>query len=312
MTTKGVFLDSDSLGRDLDLQALQQLPIDWTFHPFTEPDQTFERCIDAELIITNKVVLDASLITQLSNLRHIAVAATGTNNVDETAAAGAGVSVSNITDYAGSSVAQLVFALLLEMTTNANKYANLVKQGAWSESKTFCLFNYPITELAGKTLGLVGYGALAKSVERLALAFDMKVLVAEHKGATRIRSGRVPFEQAIAEADVLSLHCPLNDKTRALISFEELAEMKPNAFLINTARGGIVNEGALIQALEQRQIAGAAMDVLTQEPPAKSHPFIASMPENLIITPHIAWASLEARQRLLAKLVENIQHFVLR
>ena len=312
MRFTGVMLDRDSLGSDLALTPLLQLPIDWTLYPFTSADDTLARCLNADVVITNKVILDDDVIKQLPKLKHIAVAATGTNNVDKEAAGLAGISISNIKDYAGTSVAQLVFALLLELTTHANRYANLVKEGLWSKSKTFCLLDYPITELSGKTLGLIGYGSLAKSVEQLARAFGMRILVAEHKGAPIIRHGRVTFEQVLQESDVISLHCPLTEQTQNLIAAPELACMKSSAILINTARGGIVNESDLMQALNDGVIAAAAMDVLSQEPPAKDHLVLTQMPDNLIVTPHIAWASQEARQRLLAQLVENVRRHLLK
>jgi len=311
MKIKGVFLDRDSLGLDLDMAVLNALPIDWVYYSHTAADQTVERCLEADIVISNKVVLHFDIIQQLPRLKHIAVAATGTNNVDKLAAAQANISVSNIKDYAGSSVAQLVFALLLEMMTHANKYANLVKQGQWSKSKSFCLLDYPISELAGKTLGLIGYGTLAKSVEHLARAFGMKILIAERKSSLEIRAGRTSFDGVIKQADVISLHCPLDDNTKALISTAEFESMKPTALLINTARGGVVDELALIQALNNNEISAAATDVLNIEPPPEDHPLIDSMPENLVVTPHIAWASIEARTRLLLQLAENIEQHVL-
>lgn len=302
----GVFLDAGTLGPDLDLSPMRKLPINWQFHDFTAPEQTIERSQGAQVIITNKVVLDGHTLSHLSNLKLICIAATGMNNVDLKAAEQQGIDVKNVLDYAGSSVAQLVFNVLLELTTHASQYNQLVSTGKWSESQSFCLFDYPMIELTGKTMGLIGYGNLGKSVEHLAKAFGMQVLIAEQKGAGKIRPGRVPFEQVLKEADAISIHCPLTDGTRDLFTASEFKQMKSSALIINTARGGIINEPDLIDALNNGEIAGAAVDVITAEPPARDYPLIVNKPDNLIITPHIAWATLEARTRLLQQLVSNI------
>ncbi|MFK0571834.1 D-2-hydroxyacid dehydrogenase [Endozoicomonas sp.] len=302
----GVFLDAGTLGPDLDLSPLHKLPVNWQFHDFTAPEQTLERCQNAQLIITNKVVLNSYTLSRLKSLKLICVAATGMNNVDLNTAEQQGVDVKNVVGYAGSSIAQLVFNVLLELTTHASQYNQLVSTGKWSETRSFCLFDYPMIELSGKTMGLIGYGNLAKSVEHLASAFGMQVLIAEQKGAEKIRPGRVPFEQVLREADAISIHCPLTEVTRDLFTTREFKQMKSSAIIINTARGGIVNESDLINALNNGDIAGAAVDVITTEPPPGDYPLIASKPDNLIITPHIAWATLEARTRLLQQLVSNI------
>ncbi|WP_419831568.1 D-2-hydroxyacid dehydrogenase [Endozoicomonas atrinae] len=302
----GVFLDAGTLGPDLDLSPLHDLPINWKLHDFTTPEQTLERSRNAQVVITNKVILDNDTLSRLSELKLICIAATGMNNVDLKTAEARGIEVKNVVGYAGSSVAQLVFNVLLELTTHASQYNQRVSTGQWSTSRSFCLFDFPMMELTGKTMGLVGYGNLAKSVEHLARAFGMHVLIAEQKNATHIRSGRTPFDQVIKESDAISIHCPLTEATRDLFSMTELQQMKPSAILINTARGGIVNEGDLITALNNGEIAGAAVDVITTEPPPKDYPLIINKPDNLIITPHIAWATLEARTRLLHQLVSNI------
>lgn len=306
---KGVFLDRDSIGVDLSLAGLESLDIQWQFYPYTDASETEVRCQQAEIIITNKVVLSGELIESLPNLKLILVAATGMNNVDLDAAAQRGISVKNVVDYAGSSIAQLVFAYLLEFATRSTEYQGLVEHGAWAQSKTFCLMDLPMFELAGKTIVLVGYGNLAKSVERIALAFDMKVVISEQKNAKQIRQGRVAFEDAIKTADVVSLHCPLTPETTGLISNKELKAMKTSALLINTARGGIIDEGALVDALNKGEIAGAATDVVTVEPAPTDLPILQNKPDNLVITPHIAWASFEARSRLLAQLVSHCEAF---
>lgn len=307
---KGVFLDSDSLGPDIDLNGLKDLPVAWTWYPHTSKAQTLTRCADAEIIITNKVVIDQAVLAACPNLRLICVAATGMNNIDLDAAKAAHVAVKNVSNYAGNSVAQVIFASVLQLLTHTLAYDNAVQQGAWSESKQFCLFNFPITELTGKTLGLIGYGTLAKTVEKIARAFDMDVLISDHKGATTIRDGRVAFDTVIAESDVLSLHCPLSDATTHLIAMDELQKMKSSAILVNTARGGIVDEMALVEALTDNIIAGAVVDVITQEPPPVDYPLLQTDLPNLILTPHIAWASVEARQRLTAQLVGNVASYL--
>lgn len=307
---KGVFLDRDSIGVDLSLAELEALGIDWQFFPFTDQHQTTSRCLDADVVITNKVVLNRELLESLPNLKLILVAATGMNNVDLAAAKEQGIAVKNVVDYAGSSIAQLVFAYLLEFATQNTAYQSLVERGNWAQSKTFCLMDLPMFELAEKTITLIGYGNLAKSVEKIAKAFDMKVIIAEQKNAVEIRPGRVSFEQAIKTADVISLHCPLNAETAGLISAEELKAMKSSAILINTARGGIIDELALVEALNQGEIAGAATDVVTEEPAPNNLPIIQNKPKNLMITPHIAWASLEARTRLLGQLINHCETFL--
>jgi len=307
LSIQGVFLDTSTLGNDIDLTSLQSLSCQ--FWDKSLPEQVTERAVEADYIITNKVPVTAEVMKQLPKLKLICVAATGTNNIDMIAAQELGIEVKNVTDYAGSSIAQLVFSLIAELLLHTRHYAELVRQGAWSESPHFCLFDKPIVELAGKTLGLIGYGNLAKSVEKIALAYDMFVLIAEHKGQEEIRTGRTAFEQVLQQADIVSLHCPLTDTTQDLITATELSLMKSSAVLINTARGGVVNEADLLNGLNEKVIAAAATDVLTQEPPNEQHPMLMDQPENLIITPHIAWATVEARERLLAKVVNNIEDF---
>lgn len=302
----GVFLDAGTLGPDLDLTPLHELPVNWQLYDFTTPEQTLERCHNAHVVITNKVVLDSQTLSTLKSLKLVCIAATGTNNVDLKAAKNHGIDVKNVVNYTGSSVAQLVFNVLLELTTHAGKYNQLVADGKWSHSRSFCLFDAPMVELSGKTMGLIGYGNLAKSVEHLAKAFGMKALIAEQKGAGQTRPDRTPFDQVLREADAISIHCPLNETTRNLFTTSEFEQMKPSAILINTARGGIVNEADLINALNAGEIAGAAVDVIITEPPPNDYPLIINKPDNLIITPHIAWATLEARTRLLQLLADNI------
>lgn len=305
---KGVFLDTDTLGHDIDLSILSS--VNCTNYALTSAEQVLARAKHADFIITNKVEITAELMAQLPALKLICVAATGVNNIDMAAAKALGIEVKNVTDYAGSSIAQLVFSLISELLLHTRHYVDLVKAGAWSGSPHFCLFDKPIVELAGKTIALIGYGSLAKSVAKIALAYEMEVLIAARKGQIQLPQGRVAFEQALQQADIVSIHCPLNSDTESLISTSEFELMKPSAVIINTARGGIVDEMALLQALQSKQIAAAATDVLSQEPPAEDHPLLVKQPDNLLITPHIAWATVEARTRVLNKVINNInEHF---
>jgi glycerate dehydrogenase len=207
-------------------------------------------------------------------------------------------------------VAQHVFALILALSTNLIPYQTMTRNGEWSRSEHFSSLKYPIQELDEKTLGLVGYGSLAKGVEKLAIAFGMKILIAQRAGSTTAQSGRILLEDLLPQVDVLSIHCPLTNDTKNLINSDALERMKPSALLINTARGAVVDNGALAQALRDKVIAGAGIDVLEQEPPPIDHPLLASDIPNLILTPHVAWAAIEARQRVVDKVAENLRHWL--
>jgi glycerate dehydrogenase len=307
----GVFLDRDSLDHnDLHFDALNATLPMWRMYPATGPEQIAERIADAEVVISNKVVLDEKALAAAPKLKLIAIAATGTNNVDLAAAARLGISVCNVRRYATPSVVQHVFALLLNLTRHLNDYRQAVSQGRWQKSKQFCLLDYPIAELGGRKLGIVGYGELGEAVARAATqAFGMEVLLAQRPGAPA-QAGRVPLKELLPQIDVLSLHCPLTEATRGLIGGAELALMKADAILINTARGGIVDEVALAEALKAGQLGGAGIDVLAKEPPGEDSPLLAEDIPNLIVTPHIAWASRESRQRLTDQLAENIRAFL--
>ncbi len=306
---KAVFLDADSLGADdLDLQPLKSSVDQWQSFAATAPEQVIERIDGADIIIVNKVVLDAEALHSNLDLKLVCVAATGTNNVDLQTASALGVVVCNCQAYGTASVAQHVFALMLALSTRLLQYHQAVQAGDWTRSSQFCLLDYPITELSGKTLGIVGYGELGQEVARLAQAFGMQVLVAERAGKSA-RAGRMTLEALLPQVDVLSLHCPLTDETRGLIGSAELALMRPGALLINAARGGIVDEPALVTALEQGQISGAGVDVLSVEPPPAGNPLLCCRHPNLIITPHSAWGSREARQRIVGQVGENIRGY---
>jgi len=303
-----VFLDLASVDRgDLSLSALHAVA-SWTTYPQTPADLTAARIGDATVVATNKVVVDRGVIATCPGLELICVAATGTNNVDLGAAKERGVAVCNVTGYATPSVVQHVFALMLALTTRLAEHAAAAQDGRWAASGLFCLLDFPFRELAGKTLGIVGYGELGQGVARIAEAFGMSVLVAQRPGGSPA-AGRVPLDDLLAQADVLSLHVPLADNTRGLIGARELALMKPDALLINTARGGIVDEAALAATLRAGRLGGAGVDVLAVEPPRSGSPLLDDPPPNLIVTPHVAWASREARQRLLDGVARNIEAF---
>lgn len=308
---QGVFLDLNSLDRnDLDLSALRATLPDWQFHPATAPEEVAERIATAEIVISNKVVLDETLLAGAPKLRLIAIAATGTNNVDLAAAERLGIRVCNIRRYATPSVVQHVFALLLALVRNLNDYQTAARDGRWQQSDQFCLLDFPIRELGGLSLGIVGYGELGQAVAEVAeKAFGMNIIISQRPGGPA-QHGRLPLEELLSQVDVLTLHCPLTEHTRNLIGERELALMKPDALLINTARGGIVDETALAAALREARPGGAGIDVLATEPPGADSPLLAGNIPNLIVTPHVAWASREARQRLTDQLAENIRAFL--
>lgn len=306
---RGCFLDTGTMGPGLAWSPLEDMLDDWHWHHNTGADERAARVTGMEIVVTNKVVLDADTIAAADRLKLICVAATGVNNVDTKAAAEHCIPVVNVTGYATPAVSQHVLALMLGQATRWASYDAGVKRGDWAASEFFCRHDYPIEELAGQTLGLVGYGELGQAVGRLAEAFGMKLCIAERPGAREIRPGRLPIESVFAQADMLSLHCPLTDDTHHLIDAAALARMKTSAFLINTARGAIIDAPALIDALRGGEIAGAGLDVLDREPPPADHPLLDPSIPNLIITPHSAWASRGARQRLLEAVARNIEAF---
>lgn len=306
---QGVFLDRGSLGDDgVDFSAFHRCLPQWEYHTGTLPVEVATRIAGARVVVTNKVPVDGEAMAGAKHLRLICVTATGTNNIDMDAARRLGITVCNVPGYATPSVVQLVFALVLALYTRVPAYHQAVRDGRWQQSRQFCFLDYPIHELAGKVMGIVGYGELGRAVARVATAFGMEVVIAKRAGTEQ--PDRPPLTQLLPRADVLSLHCPLTPETRGLIGEQELALMKPTAVLINTARGGIVDEAALARALSKGIIAGAGVDVLTREPPVDGNPLLAPAVPNLIVTPHIAWASIEARQRLVDEVTRNIRAFV--
>nr|WP_102136331.1 2-hydroxyacid dehydrogenase [Marinobacterium profundum] len=304
---KAVFLDLESL-EDIDLAALAGEFESFETHMATAPSDVAVRIRDAEVVLVNKVRLDAAALEQASQLKLICVVATGTNNVDLEAAQRLGIQVSNCRAYGNDSVIQHVFALLLALSTRLLDYHQAVQAGRWQQAGQFCFLDFPIAELSGKTLGIVGYGNLGQGVGRIAEAFGMKVMIAQRPGGPA-EAGRTPLDELLAQVDVLTLHCPLTEHTRNLLDAAAFKRMKKSALLINVARGGIVDEAALADALRSGELAGAATDVLSVEPPRGGNPLLSGDIPNLIVTPHNAWGSTEARQRIIAQTLETVQAF---
>ncbi|MGA7966396.1 MAG: D-2-hydroxyacid dehydrogenase [Gammaproteobacteria bacterium] len=300
-----VFLDLATVDHDdLDLAPLHKVAGEFQAWPVTPPDEIATRMAGADVVIINKTRLGAEVL-EAAGPGLVCLAATGTDNVDIEVARRCGTGVANIRDYCTDSLTQHVFALVLALTTRLIDYSKAVRAGEWSRSETFALLDYPIHELAGKTLAIVGYGTLGRAVAERARAFGMRILIAERRGEIA-RPGRVDFEQALSEADIVSLHVPLTEATRELINADTLALLKPGALLINTARGGLVDEAALVEALRSGRLGGAGLDVLGQEPPPADHPLLDPTLNNCIVTPHIAWAAREARQRAVEEIAANI------
>jgi glycerate dehydrogenase len=304
---KGVFLDSKTLGEGVSLDVLQTLPLHWTFFEETKPEETASRIKDAEIVVTNKVLLTREILEKCSHLKLVCVAATGYNNVDLSAAKERGILVCNTPDYSTASVVQLTIAFIFALATNLLSYVEATKEGKWQKSSQFCLLDYPIIELDGKKLGIIGYGALGKQVAQRMQAMGMEILVAEGHSKS---PGRLPLHDVLRQSDVVSIHAPLTKETHNLIQKKELALMKRSSFLINTARGGIVHEQDLADALREGLIAGAGVDVLNKEPPSANHPLLKKDIPHLLLTPHVGWGSLESRQRLLAVIRNNIDSYL--
>ncbi|SES66926.1 D-2-hydroxyacid dehydrogenase [Thalassotalea agarivorans] len=302
-----VFLDKKTFSNSIDLNALET-EHSLTSYETTTPEQVVSRCIHADVVITNKVVIDSDTLSLLPDLKLICIAATGTNNVDLEAAKALNVRVCNVSGYSTPSVAQYVFSQLLAHFQQIVDHNANTQAGNWSKSETFCILGQPIDELKDKTIAIVGYGTLGRKVADIATAFDMQVIIAERPGETP-REGRVVFEEAMSQADIVTLHCPLTPQTQDLINQDTLALMKPNAILVNTARGAVVNSQALYTALKQKQIALAIVDVLEQEPPPHDHILLQGDLTNLVVTAHIAWASQQAQQRLINLIARNISAF---
>lgn len=302
-----VFLDRDAL------RAVVRRPSfahEWVEYGESSPDQVVERLHDAAIAIVNKISLREESLAQLPQLKFIAVAATGVDIIDLDSCRQRGIAVSNVRHYANHAVPEHALMLMLALSRNLITYRNAVDRGEWQRANQFCLFDSTISDLHGRTLGIIGYGSLGRGVEKLASAFGMRILISEHKSAPELRSGRVSFDQILSESDIITLHCPLTNETRHMIGADELKQMRPNSILINTARGGLVDESALASALLENEIGGAGFDVLSEEPPRNGNPLLELSLPNFILTPHNAWASDDAMQTLADQLIDNIQAFV--
>ena len=308
-TQRAVFLDHTSLDLgDLDLGPLRSGFSQLQLWSDTTPANVIERLQGASVAISNKVLLNAQTLAACPELKLILVAATGTNNVDLEAARAQDITVANCQGYGTPSVAQHTLGLLLALATRLIDYQKAVGAGQWQQARQFCLLDFPIVELEGKTLGLFGHGELGSAVARLAEAFGMRVLIGQIPGRPA-RADRLPMDELLPQVDALTFHCPLNEHTRNFIGARELALLKPGAFVVNTARGGMIDEQALADALRSGHLGGAATDVLSVEPPRDGNPLLAGDIPRLIITPHSAWGSREARQRIVAQLAQNAEAF---
>lgn len=307
LAQKIVFLDRASLQATIRPPAFAHT---WVDHDITSRDDVVARLQDASIAVTNKVPLRRAELDRLPQLKMIAVAATGTDIIDLAACQERGIVVSNIRNYATASLPEHTFALILALRRNLRAYAADVEAGAWQRSQQFCFLDYPMRDLAGSRLGIVGYGALGRSVAALGRAFGMEICVASRSPVDEPGIVNLPLPELLRTADVVTLHLPLGPATRNMIDREQLASMKRTALLINTARGGLVNEAALAEALRAGTIAGAGFDVLDGEPPTDANPLLHVKQPNFILTPHVAWASQEAMQTLADQLVDNLEAFV--
>ncbi|NRA45284.1 MAG: D-2-hydroxyacid dehydrogenase [Oligoflexales bacterium] len=310
---KAVMLDAASLGKGLSLESIRSEVNHLDVFESTAPEEAKERMLGHECVICNKNIMSAGLLKACPELKVVCVTATGVNNVDLKAAEECGIRVLNVKDYAGPIVSQHAMGLILMLAHNFSYYTKASVDGTWSNGQEFCLFGSDISELEGKTLGVLGFGAIGRKLAEKAKAFGMDILLGALPGRTYqnydVDFERVSLKHFLPRVDVLSIHCPLTSETENLIGSSELEMMKSTALLINTARGGIVNEIALASALRKGLIAGAALDVLSQEPPPLDHPLLCGEIPNLIITPHNSWAGQKARQTIIDKTAENIKEF---
>ncbi|WP_133012956.1 D-2-hydroxyacid dehydrogenase [Marinomonas flavescens] len=306
---KAVFLDRGSFPKSINI-IYPDCVTHITEFDNTHPNEVIERIEAADFVLTNKVEVNRAAIESSSTLKLVQVMATGTNNVDKVACEENHVAVQNVDGYSGISVPEHTFSLLLALRRNLTSYLEDVKKGRWAEAEFFCFLDHPIQDLANTTLAIMGNGNLGQKVAKIADAFSMKVIFIEHKNAPLVRPGYTDFEQALKIADVVTLHCPLTDKTKNIISYDEFEIMKSNCVLINTGRGGLVDEIALTDALTNKKIAAAGFDVATQEPMPIDHPLqkLTKLP-NFLLTPHVAWASAEAMQSLVDIGMAKIKRF---
>ena len=307
---RAVFLDYETVSNgDLDTSGLTRVIPELLFFGSTDDAQIAGRIDDAEIVLLNKSALTRDRLFAAKRLKLIALAATGTDNVDLAAARERGIGVCNVRGYCSQSVMQQVWAMILGLTQHIHEYTELAKNGSWVRNEVLTVLAYPIRELSGRTFGIVGWGELGRAAAKAAQAFGMHVVIANRPGGAR-ESERLDLDRLLATSDVVSLHCPLTPATRGMIGARELALMKPDALLINTARGGLIDGHALASALKARRLGGAGIDVLPQEPPVDGHPLLDPDIPNLLLTPHVAWAAREARQRCLDEMAANIQDFL--
>lgn len=309
---KAAFLDFATVASEqLDIHQLRSCVQSLALHDYTHADDIAARIADRDVVIVNKVRLDRDMIVSAEKLQFIGLIATGTDNVDLEAARDNNVAVTNIRSYCTNSVVEHVFAVILQLSRNVSRYGQAVRAGSWQSANNFCLLDFPLRELSTMTLGIVGYGELGRGVHRIADAFGMRVKIARRLGSDGVPSdGRQNLDEVLATCDVVSLHCPLTAETVNLIGARELAMMKTDAILINTARGRLVDSQALVDALAAGRIASAAIDVLQQEPPVDGDPLLDYGEDNLILTPHIAWATLNARQKAVDEVAANLTAFL--
>ena len=305
---KIVVLDGHTLNPgDLSWDKLNQLG-DVTIYDRTEPNSVLERARCADIVLVNKTVLNREIIEKLHNLKYIGILATGYNVVDLDAAEEKNIIVTNVPNYSSNSVAQLVFAFILEFSNHVGEHGNSTKNGEWFNSKDFCYWKYPIMELNGKNIGIIGYGNIGKKVALLAEAYGMNIMIYSKSKVENSNLNQVTLQELLTKSDFITIHCPLNQETRGLINVDSLGMMKSSAYLINTSRGPIINEKDLAFALDAHSIAGAGLDVISIEPPKENNALFLA--KNCIITPHIGWASKESRGRLLDIAMENIKGFI--
>jgi glycerate dehydrogenase len=309
---QGVILDFDSVGpADLDLSKLYELPVNWTIYSHCLPSEVTQRIADADIVLINKAPILAPQIKAATRLKFISIFATGTNIIDLDAARANKIVVSNAVKYGTGSVVQHVWSLILALTTNLDGYRQAAMDGRWEDSEFFCFMDFSVRELQGKILGIVGAGELGCGVAKIAEAFGMEVIFASLPGRVHSHQpNRMPLNSLLSKADIVSLHCPLTETTKNLIGEKELELMPSTSLLINTSRGALIDEPALRQALIEERIAGAALDVLSVEPPVDGNVLLNESIPNLIITPHVAWIAQEARQRLIDQVAGNVEAFL--
>lgn len=307
---KITLLDADTLGNNTDFSGIKALASKFTIHKQTPADKLIERAQEADIIVTNKAKFSNETFKQLPNLKLVCITATGTDNIDLNAAKKYHITVKNVANYSTPSVAQHVMALIFNLSSHLSLYEKWTKAGKWQKHHSFNFLDYPILELHNRTLCLIGYGNIAKQVEKIALATGLKVIIAERPEATTTRNDRVPFYDALQKADIISIHCPLTTETKHQINKKAIEHMKDSAILINTSRGPVIDEQALAEAMNRGKFFGVGLDVLDTEPPSPKNPLLFVTHPNFIITPHIAWAADQSIKRLIAGVIQNIKDFI--